>query len=214
MSLQVITVESVSGCEVVGIYLTEKLAKVALSDFVESGETAYKKKLVKKDNEEAKKLVYLEDSKETDKKSVYMTSVPFVLPVCGRAKKVKDPLAPKKSLSGFMLFSNDHRASIKESKPDATFGEVGRLVGEAWKSLDTKKKAAYTKLSEDGKKLYLSEMEAYTARSKPAPTPTPVPAPTPAPTPALTSESEPELGVGVAIKTKPRGKKMVVPEAI
>lgn len=162
MSLQVVTIENASRYEILGIYLTEKLAKAALSDFVADSETNYKKKLVKKDNKDIKRLVYLEDSKETDKKSVYVTSVPFVLPVSGKGRKAKDPLAPKKSLSGFMLFSNDHRASIKEGKPDATFGEVGRLVGEAWKSLDVKKKDVYTQLSEDSKKRYLSEIKSYT----------------------------------------------------
>jgi MoaA/NifB/PqqE/SkfB family radical SAM enzyme len=162
MSLQVVTVESVSGCEVVGVYLTEKLAKVAVATFVESGETAYKKKLVKKDSEEVKKLVYVEDSKEVEKKFIYMTSVPFVMPVTGKTKKVKDPLAPKKSLSGFMLFSNDHRVKVKASHPEATFGEVGRLVGEAWKALTEKQRAVYTKRSETDKQRYLAEMEAYT----------------------------------------------------
>jgi hypothetical protein len=163
MSLQVVTVESVSGCEVVGVYLTEKLAKLALAEFVESGETTYKKKLVKKDNEEAKRLVFVEDTKETDKKSVYMTSVSFVMPVSGKTKKVKDPLAPKKSLSAFMLFSNDHRAKVKESKPDATFGEVGRLVGEAWKALDDTSRSVYTTRSEEGKARYILAMETYTS---------------------------------------------------
>lgn len=170
MSLQVVTVESVSGCEVVGVYLTEKLAKLAVSDYVERGEVAYKKKLVKKDSEEVKKLVYVEDIKDVEKKSIYMTSVPFVMPVTGKVKKVKDPLAPKKALSGFMLFSNDHRVKIKESNPEATFGEVGRLVGEAWKALNDKQKAVYTKRSETDKQRYLAEMETYTVGAAPVET--------------------------------------------
>lgn len=165
MSLQVVTVESVSGSEVVGVYLTEKIAKLAIQEYVESGEVAYKKKLVKKDTEEVKKLYYVQDSKEADKKSVYMTSVPFVMPVSGKTKKVKDPLAPKKSLSGFMLFSNDNRSKIKEANPDATFGEVGKLVGDAWKALNDKQKAVYTTRSETGKQEYLKAMETYTVGS-------------------------------------------------
>lgn len=37
-------------------------------------------------------------------------------------KKKKDPNAPKRPLSAFMLFSQDKRASIKEENPDVTFG--------------------------------------------------------------------------------------------
>jgi leucyl-tRNA synthetase len=165
MSLQVVTVESVSGSEVVGVYLTEKLAKVAVQEYVERGEVSYKKKLVKKDSEDVKKLMYLEDSKDADKKSVYVTSVPFVMPVTGKVKKVKDPNAPRKALSGFMLFSNERRTQIKDSNPDATFGEVGRLVGGAWKSLTDKQREVYTGRSESDKQRYLSEMSAYTLAS-------------------------------------------------
>lgn len=191
MSLQVVTVESASECEVFGVYLTEKLAKLALSKFVEIG---YKKKLVKKDNEDTKKLVYLEDSKEEDKKSIFMTSVPFVMPVGKKTKKTKDPLAPKKSLSGFMMFSNEHRSSVKESNPEATFGEIGRLVGQAWKELEPKSKSVYTGRAETDKQRYLSEFERYTAGT--------------ATVTATESESEPEVVLEVTSK-KPRAKKVV-----
>ncbi|KAJ3008305.1 hypothetical protein HKX48_008657, partial [Thoreauomyces humboldtii] len=39
----------------------------------------------------------------------------------GKVVKKKDPNAPKKALSGFMIFSQENRARIKEENPDATF---------------------------------------------------------------------------------------------
>lgn len=161
MSLFVLTVESSSGCDVVGAYLTEKALKLAAAEYVENSGLAYKKKLVKKDSEESKKLMYLEDSKEADKKSVYVNSVEFELPVSG--KKKKDPNAPKKGMSAFMIFSNEQRNKIKVANPEATFGEIGRKVGEAWKALNDKQKQGYVKKSEEDKKRYESEMETYTA---------------------------------------------------
>lgn len=166
MSLFVLTVESVSGSQVVGAYLTEKAAKAAAAEFVESQEgLSFKKKLVKKDSEESKKLMYVEDSKEAEKKSVFMNTVAFELPVSSggaKAKKVKDPNAPKKGMSAFMLFSNDQRNKIKTENPDLSFGEIGRKVGEAWKALSDKQKQVYVKKSEDDKKRYESEMQTYT----------------------------------------------------
>ena len=34
----------------------------------------------------------------------------------------KDPNAPKRALSAFMLFSQDKRQKVKEDNPDASFG--------------------------------------------------------------------------------------------
>ena len=164
MSLYVLTVESLSGSEVFGAYLSEKSAKAAAVEYVEKQEgLTFKKKLVKKDSEEQKKLLYVEDSKEAEKKSVFMSSVAFELPVfAGKAKKVKDPNAPKKGMSAFMMFSNEHRNNIKAANPEATFGEIGRKVGEAWKALNDKQKAVYTKKAEEDKQRYESEFQTYT----------------------------------------------------
>lgn len=171
MSLQVVTVESVSGSDVVGVYLSEKLAKVAITTYVEKSGVAYKRKLVKKDSDEIKKMLYVEDTKEDSKKSVFVTTVPFDMPATGKSKKAKkDPNAPKKCLSGFMHFSNDHRTKVKEANPEASFGEVGRLVGEAWKGLNEKAKAVYTKRAETDKDRYTKELETYTSGATEDPT--------------------------------------------
>jgi hypothetical protein len=166
MSLYVLTVESSVGCEVVGAYLNEKAAKAAAAEFVEKQEgLSFKKKLVKKDSEESKKLLFLEDSKEAEKKSLFMSSVAFELPVSSggaKAKKVKDPNAPKKGMSAFMIFSNEQRNKIKAANPEASFGEIGRKVGEAWKALSDKQKQVYVKKSEEDKKRYESEFQTYT----------------------------------------------------
>ena len=195
MSLFVVTVESVSGCEVVGAYLSEKLAKAGALAFVEGQEGAsFKKKLVKKDTEEKKNLIFLEDTKEVEKRHVYMSTVPFELPalVGGKGKKAKkDPNAPKKGMSAFMLFSNEHRNKIKTENPEATFGEVGRKVGEAWKALTEKQKAVYTKKAEADKQRYQTDMETYTAGATEAPaTEAPVEVPVEVPAAAKPTKSK------------------------
>jgi hypothetical protein len=165
MSLYVLTVESVSGSQVLGAYLTEKAAKAASADYVENQEgLSFKKKLVKKDSDEQKKLMYVEDSKDAEKKSVFMSTVAFELPASsGKAKKSKrDPNEPKRGMSAFMMFSNEHRNTIKTDNPEATFGEIGRKVGEAWKALNDKQKAVYTKKAEEDKHRYESEFQTYT----------------------------------------------------
>jgi hypothetical protein len=166
MSLYVLTVESVSGSEVFGAYLTEKAAKAAAVEYVEKQEgLSFKKKLVKKDSEDQKKVLFVEDTKEAEKKSVFMSTVAFELPVSSggaKAKKVKDPNAPKKGMSAFMMFSNEQRSKIKADNPEASFGEIGRKVGEAWKGLTDKQKQTYVKKAEQDKQRYESELQTYT----------------------------------------------------
>jgi hypothetical protein len=45
--------------------------------------------------------------------------------------KIKLP----KPLSGYMLFAKESREEIQKNNPEAGFGEIGRLIGGAWKSL-------------------------------------------------------------------------------
>lgn len=40
------------------------------------------------------------------------------------AKKKKDPNAPKRGTTSFMVFSSEMRAKIKEEKPDISFGDM------------------------------------------------------------------------------------------
>ncbi|KAH9038415.1 high mobility group box domain-containing protein [Lactarius hengduanensis] len=60
----------------------------------------------------------------------------------GGARK-KDPKAPKRALSAYMFFSQDWRERIKAENPDASFGEVGKLLGAKWKELDEDEKKPY-----------------------------------------------------------------------
>ena len=71
-----------------------------------------------------------------------------------RGGRKKDPNMPKRPLSAYMFFSQDWRERIKSENPDASFGmsfffkrsftglrvrdtgEVGKLLGQKWKTLD------------------------------------------------------------------------------
>ncbi|KAI8375027.1 high mobility group box domain-containing protein [Choanephora cucurbitarum] len=72
-----------------------------------------------------------------------------------RAKK--DPSAPKRSLSAYMFFSQEWRDTIKKENPEASFGQIGKLLGEKWKSMDDEEKKPYIEMAEADKKRYESE---------------------------------------------------------
>lgn len=160
-SVFVVNVEKVEGTSVIGVYLTEKLAKAAASDYVESATSdsvTFKKKQVKKESEESRKVLFLQDTKESPV-SVTMSQVSCDFP---QGKGKKDPLAPKKGLSPFMIFNKENREKIKTSNPEATFGDIGKLIGTAWKALNDKQKAVYTQKAEADKQRYATESAAYT----------------------------------------------------
>ncbi|KAK4686315.1 hypothetical protein P7C73_g3814, partial [Tremellales sp. Uapishka_1] len=58
-----------------------------------------------------------------------------------KPKKEKDPGAPKRALSAYMFFVQDWRERIKSENSEASFGELGKLLGAKWKDMsDSEKK--------------------------------------------------------------------------
>ncbi|KAJ1873988.1 Non-histone chromosomal protein 6 [Coemansia sp. RSA 1722] len=80
-----------------------------------------------------------------------------------RAKK--DPNAPKRSLSAYMFFSQANRKTVKDDNPEATFGNIGKILGDMWKGMSDKEKAPFFKQAEDDKKRYEAEKAAYVAEN-------------------------------------------------
>ena len=66
-------------------------------------------------------------------------------------KKVKDPNAPKRSLSAFFFFGNDQRAKIKEENPEFGVTDIAKEIGKRWADIDPNLKTKYEKLAEDDK---------------------------------------------------------------
>ncbi|KAG9685744.1 hypothetical protein KCU81_g5452, partial [Aureobasidium melanogenum] len=78
-------------------------------------------------------------------------------------KKKKDPNAPKRGLSAYMFFANEQREKVREENPGIKFGDVGKILGEKWKSLNEKQKTPYEAKAAADKKRYEEEKAAYTA---------------------------------------------------
>mmetsp|Transcript_31469 Transcript_31469/g.63472 ORF Transcript_31469/g.63472 Transcript_31469/m.63472 type:complete len:824 (+) Transcript_31469:221-2692(+) len=85
--------------------------------------------------------------------------------VGGKKKKKKDPNAPKNAKSAYLYFSSAKRDEIKAANPDATFGQIGKLLGEEWKKISDDDKVEFEEKAEEDKKRYKKEMEDYTPPS-------------------------------------------------
>ncbi|XP_045919662.1 TOX high mobility group box family member 4b isoform X2 [Micropterus dolomieu] len=113
-----------------------------------------------------------------------------------KGKKKKDPNEPQKPVSAYALFFRDTQAAIKGQNPNATFGEVSKIVASMWDSLGEEQKQVYKRKNEAAKKDYLKALAEYragqlsqapievmdTAPSPPSPAPPPAVTATPAAT--------------------------------
>ncbi|KAJ1974112.1 Non-histone chromosomal protein 6 [Dimargaris xerosporica] len=80
-----------------------------------------------------------------------------------KPKPVRDPNAPKKALSPYILFCNDERPAIKTQNPDSTSQDVSKLLGEKWQKLDPLRKKFYEELHAQDRQRFLEENAAYQA---------------------------------------------------
>lgn len=69
------------------------------------------------------------------------TLAPVAGPVgAKKGRKKKDPNEPQKPVSAYALFFRDTQAAIKGQNPNASFGEVSKIVASMWDSLAEEQK--------------------------------------------------------------------------
>ena len=82
-------------------------------------------------------------------------------PVKKKEKKVRDPLAPKRPASSYLLFANSERAKVRISMPELSHREVVAELGRRWSSLPAEEKAPFLA---QGAKLMAEYIAAVQAR--------------------------------------------------
>ncbi|XP_043913816.1 TOX high mobility group box family member 4 isoform X3 [Protopterus annectens] len=80
-----------------------------------------------------------------------------------KKRKKKDPNEPQKPVSAYALFFRDTQAAIKGQNPNATFGEVSKIVASMWDSLGEEQKQVYKRKTEAAKEEYSKALAAYKA---------------------------------------------------
>lgn len=76
-------------------------------------------------------------------------------------KAKKDPNAPKKPMSTYMLWLQDVRSSIKADNPGISVIDVSKKAGAMWKTISDIEKRKYTELCQKAKKRYQEQMAEY-----------------------------------------------------
>ena len=78
-----------------------------------------------------------------------------------KTKKVKDPNAPKRPLSAYMVFSADNRAAVAAELQGQPVTAVAKVLGANWKALTADEKKPFEDRAAELKAEYVLAMEAY-----------------------------------------------------
>lgn len=88
-----------------------------------------------------------------------------------KAKRTDKGEKVKRAPTSFILFSQAKRAGAKEANPEATFAEMGKILGDMWKSISASEKAKWDAASKAAKDaLGAQPSKVVTTKSKKAST--------------------------------------------
>ncbi|XP_027418115.1 FACT complex subunit SSRP1 isoform X1 [Bos indicus x Bos taurus] len=76
-------------------------------------------------------------------------------------KKGKDPNAPKRPMSAYMLWLNASREKIKSDHPGISVTDLSKKAGEIWKGMSKEKKEEWDRKAEDARREYEKAMKEY-----------------------------------------------------
>jgi high mobility group protein B2 len=79
----------------------------------------------------------------------------------GKKKKAKkDPNAPKRNMSAYFLYSIFARPQVKSDHPEASFGDIARLISAQFKELSDQERKMWDKKAAEDKERYQKQMAA------------------------------------------------------
>ena len=79
-----------------------------------------------------------------------------------KAKPQRDPNAPKRNLSAYLLYQNAMRNTFKEQNPGMTFGQLAKYTSAMYSEMTPEEKEGWNQRAEADKNRFLLEMVSYT----------------------------------------------------
>ena len=70
-------------------------------------------------------------------------------------------------MSSYMFYSNENRSKFKEANPEASFGDLAKIISKAFKELSAEEKKPYEDKAAADKERYKKEMDAYDEPKEP-----------------------------------------------
>lgn len=82
-----------------------------------------------------------------------------------RKRKLKDPNAPKRPPSSYILYQNEIRQQIKKEHPEMTNSELLAFISKQWAEMDESEKARYNNMCAAAKEAYTRDKAKWDALS-------------------------------------------------
>jgi len=82
-----------------------------------------------------------------------------------RTIRPRDPNAPKRPASSYILFQNEVRKELKERHPELSNADLLSLISEQWKSMSEEQKETYNQAMKTAKAQYSEDKKAYDNRT-------------------------------------------------
>ena len=79
-------------------------------------------------------------------------------------KKPKDSNAPKMPLTAFFRFKGAMREEVKRENPEASYGDIAKILGKLWNELENTKKDAFKEESNREMEVWRKEKKDYEAQ--------------------------------------------------
>jgi len=142
----------------------EKDIAVARVESHDCEQEAKTKALVSKMKEQAVKKTD-DSTKGTKRKSEPKAAKPAKPAKQAKKGKGKDPNAPKRPASGFLIFMETFRKTFKDANPDTKgVAAAAKAGGEKWKAMSEEEKAVYNKDAEGRKAVYEQAVAKYKSK--------------------------------------------------
>ena len=74
---------------------------------------------------------------------------------------LQDPNAPKRNMSAYFLYSVATRPTVKTEHPEASFGDIARIISANFKNLSAKERKVWDERAVEDKERYERQMSAY-----------------------------------------------------
>ena len=69
-------------------------------------------------------------------------------------------------MTAFLFFSAENRERIIKENPDATFGDIAKVMAVRYRELPEEAKLVYINRAKEDRERYLRELDEYVARTK------------------------------------------------
>lgn len=82
-------------------------------------------------------------------------------PLARKIRAKKNPLAPRRPMSAFLMYAQQKRRSLQSENPDIPNNDISRLLGEIWRNASPSEKRPHMEREEVERKLYKAKVEKW-----------------------------------------------------